>query len=40
MYVLLSLISRLVDILFPPAGGTKAEIDAKFDDLVARYHAS
>lgn len=39
MYTILSLIDRLVDSLFPPPGGAKADIDAKFDDLVGRYHA-
>lgn len=37
--MVLCLLNRLVDSLFPPAGGTEAEMDAKFDDLVARYYA-
>ena len=37
MYALLKLLDHLVDSLFPPPGGSMAEIDAKFEDLIAGF---
>lgn len=35
--MLLKLLDQLMDSLFPPPGGSKAEIDAKFEELIAGY---
>lgn len=35
--MLLKLLDQLVDSLFPPPGGPKADVDAKFEELIAGY---
>lgn len=37
MYMLLKLLDQLVDSFFPPPGGSKADVDAKFEELIAGY---
>lgn len=38
MYVVLALMKHLLDTLIPPAGGPQRDVDARFAELVERYH--
>jgi hypothetical protein len=39
MTALLALLDRLIDVVFPPPGGSQKEIDTRFAEIVENFDA-
>jgi len=37
MATLLALLDRLIDMMFPPPGGSQRDVDARFDEIVKNF---